>query len=90
MPVDDRPRTTLAVLSTVTAQILRGEAIRQYGAICVRNPHNSVEILLITSRDSGRWAAPTCRYRSSYQYKRRRNPQPVPAARLSEIPIGEH
>ncbi|MGK9055324.1 NUDIX hydrolase [Neorhizobium petrolearium] len=58
MPVDDRAQTTLAVLSTVTAQILRGEAIRQYGAICVRNPHNSVEILLITSRDSGRWVIP--------------------------------
>ncbi|MGO7042226.1 NUDIX hydrolase [Rhizobium acaciae] len=58
MPVEDRNRFALAGLTVVTAQMLRGEAVMQYGAICVRQPPDNIEVLLITSRESGRWVIP--------------------------------
>lgn len=48
-------------LSNVTRQILDGQAVAQFAAICVRNrsaKEGDIEILLITSRDTGRWIIP--------------------------------
>lgn len=35
-----------------------GRKISHYGAICVRGGDDQLEVLLITSRDSGRWVIP--------------------------------
>ena len=60
MPADARNRG-LANLTKVTSQLLKGQVIAQYAAICVRQSSSgkdTLEILLITSRESGRWVIP--------------------------------
>lgn len=60
MPTDQRKRKALSRLADVTDQILSGRSIAQYAAICVRlnDKSKEPEILLITSRDTGRWVIP--------------------------------
>ncbi|MEI2687133.1 MAG: NUDIX hydrolase [Cypionkella sp.] len=41
-----------------TAQIAPDQNAAQFGAICYRMHRGKVEILLITSRDTGRWVVP--------------------------------
>ncbi|WCK80120.1 hypothetical protein [Agrobacterium fabrum] len=61
MPDDKVRSSALSKLAQVTEQILKGNVGEQYAAICVREKSQSegdIEILLITSRDSGRWVFP--------------------------------
>ncbi|MBX5056715.1 NUDIX hydrolase [Rhizobium lentis] len=52
-------RTYLGRLASATEQLFRGEAIEQFAAICYRKfGDNAVQVLLITSRESGRWIVP--------------------------------
>ena len=44
--------------STPDAAVLTADARRQYGAVCWRMRGEKVEVLLITSRDTGRWVIP--------------------------------
>ncbi|PWE53662.1 DNA mismatch repair protein MutT [Metarhizobium album] len=67
-------RSAFADLVTVTGQILRGDCITQYAAICVRDHGDDVDILLITSRDTGRWVIPKgwgMRNKKAHQVARR-------------------
>lgn len=58
-PMPKKARSYLGRLAGATDQLLKGEAIEQFAAICYRKVgDNLVEILLITSRDSGRWIIP--------------------------------
>lgn len=60
MPNDDRRRSALSRLADVAEQIFDGKSISQYGALCVRTSRKTGEplVLLITSRDTGRWVIP--------------------------------
>ncbi|NTE89336.1 NUDIX hydrolase [Agrobacterium rubi] len=60
MSSEEKARTALSRLTEVTDQILNGKSISQYGALCVRASRKSAEprVLLITSRDTGRWVIP--------------------------------
>ena len=61
MQVDKVRSSALSKLAQVTEQILKGNVGEQYAAICLRKNSESeddIEILLITSRDSGRWVIP--------------------------------
>ncbi len=53
-------RRALSRLADVTHQILDGKSISQYGALCVRVSRKTEQplVLLITSRDTGRWVIP--------------------------------
>ncbi|WP_425342943.1 NUDIX hydrolase [Rhizobium etli] len=54
-----KARSYLGRLASATDQLFRREAIEQFAAICYRKVgDNLVEVLLITSRDSGRWIIP--------------------------------
>ncbi|MGV1964143.1 NUDIX hydrolase [Agrobacterium sp. 22-222-1] len=61
MPDDKVRSSALSKLAQVTEQILKGNVGEQYAAICIRKNSQSdddIEILLITSRGSGRWVIP--------------------------------
>ncbi|MGV2129447.1 NUDIX hydrolase [Agrobacterium vitis] len=61
MPVDQAKRSALSRLAQVADKLVKGDVIKQYAAICVRRAtgaENVVEVLLITSRDTGRWVIP--------------------------------
>jgi 8-oxo-dGTP pyrophosphatase MutT (NUDIX family) len=51
-------RTHLQKLVSHTEAIIEGHAVQQSGAICVRDGNHGKEVLLITSRDTGRWVIP--------------------------------
>jgi 8-oxo-dGTP pyrophosphatase MutT (NUDIX family) len=53
-------RTSLSQLARVTDTLFHGNVRTQYAAICYRhdNGDGSIEVLLITSRDRGRWVIP--------------------------------
>jgi 8-oxo-dGTP pyrophosphatase MutT (NUDIX family) len=53
-------KTYLGRLAGAAETLFAGRSIEQYGAICFRRfeGRKDVEILLITSRDSGRWVIP--------------------------------
>ncbi|WP_168879946.1 NUDIX hydrolase [Rhizobium sp. P28RR-XV] len=53
-------KTYLSRLAGEADKLFAGRSIEQYGAICYRRAQGqeNVEILLITSRDSGRWVIP--------------------------------
>lgn len=55
-----RPRTLLQQLAQVPDKLFRGAFEQQYAALCFRYASNGkdAEILLVTSRDSGRWIIP--------------------------------
>lgn len=58
---DKTNRSALSELTRVTDQLFRGAILAQYAAVCFRqNPEDDEdpEILLITSRDAGRWIIP--------------------------------
>ena len=51
--------THLTRLADHTRTILNGESIQQYGALCFRKgAEGGLEVLLITTRDTGRWTIP--------------------------------
>ena len=51
--------THLSEMAQRSVEILLGRTIDQCGAICFRmNDIGAVEVLLITSRDTGRWVVP--------------------------------
>ncbi|MBW6424374.1 NUDIX hydrolase [Rhizobium sp. XQZ8] len=61
MPANTTKRDGLSQLSLVADKLCRGEILTQYAAICYRSTgraDGSIEVLLITSRDSGRWIIP--------------------------------
>jgi len=61
MPFDRSEHGNLGQLVLVADKLCRGEIISQYAAICYRHTgrfDGSIEVLLITSRDSGRWVIP--------------------------------
>ncbi|KAA1183807.1 NUDIX hydrolase [Rhizobium tropici] len=53
-------KTYLRRLAGEADKLFAGRSIEQYGAICYRRSQGQegIEILLITSRDSGRWVIP--------------------------------
>lgn len=55
-----KPRTLLQQLAQMPEKLFSGEFRQQYGALCFRwtSDGNAIEILVITSRDSGRWVIP--------------------------------
>jgi 8-oxo-dGTP pyrophosphatase MutT (NUDIX family) len=61
MPFERSKPAGLSQLALVADKLCRGEILSQYAAICYRHTgraDGSVEVLLITSRDSGRWVIP--------------------------------
>lgn len=60
MPSRERRLRPLSRLAEVADQMFGGKTMVQYGAICFRMSDQSElpEILLITSRDTGRWVIP--------------------------------
>lgn len=55
--MNDEP-THLQKLAPLAKEIFHGQMAQQSGAICVRSSQDGVEVLLITSRDTGRWVIP--------------------------------
>lgn len=55
-----RKKTLLQQLAAVPDKLFNGEFRQQYGALCFRRTGEAagIEVLLITSRDSGRWVIP--------------------------------
>ncbi|MGA1831949.1 MULTISPECIES: NUDIX hydrolase [Rhizobium] len=55
-----KPRTLLQQLAQMPEKLFSGEFRQQYGALCFRwtGDDDAIEILVITSRDSGRWVIP--------------------------------
>ncbi|UHS59832.1 NUDIX hydrolase [Agrobacterium vaccinii] len=53
-------RTSLSQRAHVADKLFHGDVRTQFAAICYRqnNSDGSIEVLLITSRDSGRWVIP--------------------------------
>lgn len=61
MPFHRSRHAGLSQLALVTDKLCRGEILSQHAAICYRHTgrsDGSIEVLLITSRDSGRWVIP--------------------------------
>lgn len=54
------PHALLRQLATVPDKLFAGNFAQQYGALCFRDKREAsgIEILLTTSRDSGRWIIP--------------------------------
>jgi 8-oxo-dGTP pyrophosphatase MutT (NUDIX family) len=53
-----RRKTYLGQLAEHADRLFRGQAIEQYAAICYMRMPDSIKVLLITSRQSGRWVIP--------------------------------
>ncbi len=54
-------KTTLNILNRIVSDVqlmFRRPVREQYGALCYRLKKNKVEVLVITSRDTGRWIIP--------------------------------
>lgn len=51
-------KTYLGQLAAHADRLFRGQAIEQYAAICYMRMSDSIKVLLITSRQSGRWVIP--------------------------------
>lgn len=55
----DKSQTLLRQLAVVPGKLFTGSFRQQYGALCFRRDEASdIEILMITSRESGRWIIP--------------------------------
>jgi 8-oxo-dGTP pyrophosphatase MutT (NUDIX family) len=57
---DAKPRTLLQQLAQMPDKLFSGEFRQQYAALCYRQAvdRDGIEVLVITSRDSGRWVIP--------------------------------
>jgi 8-oxo-dGTP pyrophosphatase MutT (NUDIX family) len=57
---DAKPRTLLQQLAEMPDKLFSGEFRQQYAALCYRQAvdGDGIEVLVITSRDSGRWVIP--------------------------------
>jgi 8-oxo-dGTP pyrophosphatase MutT (NUDIX family) len=53
-----KSKTYLGQLAEQADRLFRGQAIEQYAAICYMRMPDSIKVLLITSRQSGRWVIP--------------------------------
>lgn len=54
-----KKQTYLGRLADAADKLFHGNTVEQYGAICFRKgPDDVVEVLLITSRETGRWVIP--------------------------------
>jgi 8-oxo-dGTP pyrophosphatase MutT (NUDIX family) len=53
-------KSYLGQLAEEADKLFHGQTIQQYAAICYKREHQNcnIEVLLITSRDSGRWVVP--------------------------------
>lgn len=59
MASEERARVGLAKIAAPTSKSIKGAAITQYAALCIRGAApDHIEVLMITSRDSGRWVIP--------------------------------
>lgn len=61
MPGEPAKCSGLSQIALVADKLFRGDVRTQYAAICYRHTgrdDGSIEVLLITSRDSGRWVIP--------------------------------
>lgn len=54
----DQQKTHLRQLAKLAGEIFDGHVLQQSGAICTREAESGKEVLLITSRDTGRWVIP--------------------------------
>ncbi|MBX4927427.1 NUDIX hydrolase [Rhizobium binae] len=50
--------TLLSELAGHAETILLGKALEQFGALCLRQGAGGLEVLLITTRETGRWTIP--------------------------------
>lgn len=58
-PKETKPKTLLSQLAAMPDKLFKEDFRQQYGALCFRIVDDgNIEILLITSRDSGRWVIP--------------------------------
>ncbi len=57
-PPPERPKTLLQQLAAKPDKLFTGAFKQQYGALCFRRGPNSIEVLILTSRASGRWVIP--------------------------------
>ena len=77
MKIDRSERSPLSRLVEVADKLLNGGGINQYAALCFRDSRpgdDEIEVLLITSRDTGRWVIPKgwpMRDRKPHQVARR-------------------
>lgn len=53
-----KSRSLLQQLATVPDKLFTGGFRQQYAALCFRRNEKGIEILLVTTRDSGRWVIP--------------------------------
>lgn len=53
-----KPRSLLQQLAGVSDKLFTGGFRQQYAALCFRRVEKDIEILLVTTRDSGRWVIP--------------------------------
>lgn len=53
-----KPRPLLRQLAAVPEKLFDGAFRQQYGALCFRRLPDGIEILLVTTRESGRWVIP--------------------------------
>lgn len=59
MASEERARVGLTRIAAPTSKLIKGAAITQYAALCIRGAApDHIEVLMITSRDSGRWVIP--------------------------------
>lgn len=54
----EKPRTLLQCLAAAPEKLFTGSFRQQFAALCFRYTSDGIEILLVTSRDSGRWVIP--------------------------------
>ena len=56
----DKPQSLLQQLAAKPEKLFTGKFRQQYGALCFRykDDETTIEILVVTSRDSGRWIIP--------------------------------
>lgn len=53
-----RPKTLLQKLAAAPEKLFSGAFRQQYAALCFRSAADGIEILVVTSRDTGRWIIP--------------------------------
>lgn len=57
-PPPERPKTLLQQLAAKPDKLFTGAFKQQYGALCFRRGAKGIEVLVMTSRESGRWVIP--------------------------------
>jgi len=57
-PPPGKPKTLLQQLAAKPDKLFTGAFKQQYGALCFRHGAHGIEVLVMTSRESGRWVIP--------------------------------